>query len=154
MAIQAMRDQEGRKITVGRKKLLEKLKENREKHAAEYKLAVAGYKEVALKKLSDAREKSRKELEKNLDIVRGKINDFSAETATEYRDFLMLVSAVQVELKVPRNYTDKYDAAIDMVDWDVNETLELSYSEFQCFVRDIWDWTDDFRFTNSAYLVR
>ena len=52
---------------------------------------------------------------------------------------------------MPRSYEEEYDAAIDMAKWDVRTTLELTYAEFNCFVRDQWDWQSDFQVTNALY---
>lgn len=31
------------------------------------------------------------------------------------------------------------------------EEIDLSYAEFQCFVRDVWDWSHDFDITKALY---
>lgn len=151
MAMQAVEDQKERKIEVNRAKLIEILKSNRDKHGKDYLEAVDGYKEMAINKLQEAHEEAKKTLEKN--VVKGleSLNDFDAANPKKGSDYLTLVNAIHVELKVPRNFTDKYDAAIDMAVWDVRETLELTQAEFQCFVRDIWEWSEDFRVTNTMY---
>lgn len=126
----ALQDQSERVVQVARTKLLEALRANREKHVREYNEAVAGYKALALERLDKAhREVSR-------------------------QDRLVLVEQVCVNLRVPRNFADKYDAAIDMAEWDVRETLELTHAEFQCFVRDVWEWTDEFIGISKLYSVK
>jgi hypothetical protein len=150
MANQAMRDQEERKIEINRKMLLSKLHQNREKHKADYLEALQGYKALALEKLEEAHNKAKRELQKNVARVRQDLEEFDPNNPKTH-DHLTLVNAIYVELRVPRDFTAKYDAAIDMVEWDVRDTLELTHAEFQCFVRDVWEWTEVFHTTNQLY---
>ena len=151
MAVQAQVDQQKRVIEVNRVKLLETLQANKEKHVKEYREAIAGYKSQAIDKLQKGYEDAKIKLEKNL--VRGKasLEEFNPDSPEATSDYLTLVDGVQVALKVPKNYSRAYDAAIDMVKWDVRETLELSHAEFTCFVRDEWDWSREFFATSSMY---
>lgn len=151
MALLAMDDQKKRVVEVNRQKLIETLKSNREKHAREYIEAVEGYKEMATKKFQEGYEQAKIKIEKNLAKGLASIDEFSVDNPRKSSDYLVLVDSISVELKVPRNFTSEYDAAIDMATWDVRETLELSHPEFQCFVRDVWDWSNDFRSTNMTY---
>lgn len=153
MANIAMRDMQNRVVEVNREKLVLILKENREAHIANYKEAVAGYKEVAKKELEKAHEKAKKELESNVQRCGEKIEAFDPSDRN-VTDYLSLVSAVNVHLIAPRNYSKEYDAAIDMAQWDVRETLELTTAEFQCFVRDVWEWSEDFRNSTAVYNAR
>jgi hypothetical protein len=150
VANQALVDQKERKIEVKRERLLETLRSNRDKHLTEYREALQGYKAMATEKLNAAHAKAKADLEKNVARVQAELNEFDPNNPQNH-DYLTLVNAIQIELRVPRNFTDKYDAAIDMVEWDVRETLELTHAEFQCFVRDVWEWTRDFNVTNAIY---
>lgn len=151
MAMQAKADQQKRIIEVNRAKLVETLKSNREKHVKEYKEALEGYKTLALEKLQKGYEDAKVKLEKNLIRGRESLQEFNPDNPENTSDYLTLVDAIQITLKVPQNYSDEYDAAIDMANWDVRETLELSHAEFTCFVRDEWDWSRDFFATSSMY---
>ena len=44
-----------------------------------------------------------------------------------------------------------YDAAFDMATFDTRDELDLSGAEFQCFCRDVWDWSDEFQTTTQIY---
>ena len=112
---------------------------------------MAGYKEMAIAKLQEGYEKAKVKLEDNLASGLLRLNQFDESKVASTPDYITLVDAIQVQLKVPRNSADAYDAAIDMANWDVRETLELTHEEFQCFVRDIWDWSSSFATTNSLY---
>lgn len=150
-AQRALSDQRDRTVEVNRLKLIETLKTNREKHAKSYEAAILGYKGAAISKLQEANAEAHRALDKNLQKCLIELQDFNPERAEQQADRLILVQQFAVDLKVPRNYTDSYDAAIALAEWDVRETLELSYSEFQCFVRDIWDWTEEFHMTAMSY---
>lgn len=151
MGVYAVRDQEKREVEVNRMKLIETLEKNKEQHVKDYKEALAGYKEKATEKLSEEYLKAKVSLEKNLEQARKKIQDFDPEDP-ESTGYLQLINGVKVEMRVPYNYEDEYDAAIDLAKWDVNETIKLSFFEFQCFVRDKWDWKDDFTAVSSMYV--
>lgn len=151
MANMAMRDQSERKIEVNREKLIVTLTANRASHVAKYQEAVDGYKEAALAKLGEAHKEAVKSLKKNVGRVKSLIDDFDP-TKRGVTDHMTLVNEISVQLAVPRNFEKEYDAAIDMAKWDVRETLELTHSEFQCFVRDQWDWTADFTRSTIAYM--
>jgi len=38
-----------------------------------------------------------------------------------------------------------------MAEWEVNDTVELTQSQFQCFVLDDWDWRHEFDVLNARY---
>lgn len=144
-------DVKNRKVEVNREKLLDILRSNKQKHINDYREALQGYKEMALEKLQDGYEKAKVKLEKNLERGKTSIAEFDPENPRGVGDYLTLIEGVSVELKVPRDFSKDYDAAIDMAKWDVRETLELSNAEFQCFVRDVWDWTNDFVAVSKMY---
>jgi uncharacterized protein YfbU (UPF0304 family) len=151
MAQKALNHQMNRIVRVNRAKLIDTLTENRTKHVKEFNEAMAGYKGLAMNEiekafgnLGDRLHKRRKELEED-------IAKFSPATAGEYSDYLTILQAVTVNLKVPQSYADAYDAAIDMAKFDTRDELELSGAEFQCFCRDVWDWSSEFTATTSFY---
>lgn len=151
MANFAIENQQKRTVHVDRKQLLTTLIENREKHIEDYKAAVDGYRELAKEKLKVAHEKAKSKLDENLRSGIATLDEFDPSNPRKSDDYLTLVEGVRVELKVPRNFSAEYDAAIDMATWDTRPIFELTHAEFQCFVRDIWDWSYDFAFTNMVY---
>lgn len=151
MGQQAKLDMEERSVEVNREKLIETLKTNKEKHIEEYKKALIGYREVATAKLKEDGEIARTELENNLKQIADDIQGFDPEKPHRFSDHFILIQRVIMTLSVPKSYADMYGAAIDMALWDVNDNLKLTYFEFQCFVRDKWDWTEDFQTTNMSY---
>lgn len=151
MAAAAIRDQQNRITCVPREKLLNTLRTNRERHQQDYVEALEGYKELATQKLLEAGEQARFKLERNLEKGKATIQEFNPEDPRQSSDRMVLVESIVVEMKVPRDYTREYDAAIVMFEWDTRDTLELTYAEFQCFVCDAWDWSQDFLITNAMY---
>ena len=54
-------------------------------------------------------------------------------------------------LSAPEDHTADYDAAIEMLEWHEEPQVVLSVHEFQCYVRNKWDWTSRHRATVAAY---
>lgn len=108
---------------VDRFKLLETLRANRAKHA---------------KIVAEAREgyilKAREALERRL-----------AQLATGQ------LASLSFSLVPPMDYTETYDNSIAMLEWNVQDEVELEADEFRQLVRDEWDWTDMFLTNNSRY---
>lgn len=144
-------DISARKVEVNRVDLLITLKKNRTVHVSEYNAAMAGYKELLIEKINEAFLKARTVLMKEGSELVEKVNAFTDEDISKQNDHFQVVKGVAVEMIVPRSHEKEYDAAIDMVDWDVREVLELSNSEFVCFVRDEWDWQANFKIVNASY---
>jgi len=151
MAAKALSNQMTRTVRVDRKKLIDVLKANREKHIAVFKEAMAGYKVAALAKIEEAFSGLDKRIAEQKSKIVEKISSFSPETASEFSNWLVLVEQVSVNLTVPVSYADAYDAAIDMAEFDTRDELELTGAEFQCFCRDVWDWTPEFTMANIRY---
>lgn len=51
----------------------------------------------------------------------------------------------------PRCYVKSYDLAIEMMEMSIDETVDLSEQDFRRYVRDEWEWKDDFFLSNSSY---
>ena len=61
---------------------------------------------------------------------------------------------IQVGLMVPTKHIDAFDNAIGLLSMTMEageETIEIDASEYERFVRNNWEWTDQFRNTNAAY---
>lgn len=151
MANEAKRDMQKRNVEVSRKDLISALKENREQHIKNYEEAMLGYKNSLLQKLEEGYKKACKDLDVRYEKVKRNVQDMQDEDIAKQRDYVTLVDAVTVEMRVPRCYSEEYDAAISIAEWDVRENLELTYAEFNCFVRDQWDWKSDFENVTKMY---
>lgn len=106
-----------------REDVLNKLRENREKHATIVIEARQGYVDAAMKAL-----------EKRLGRLReGKITD------------------LVFQLRPPVDHTDDYDTAIRMMEWHKAETIELTATDFRCYIEDNWGWKRQFLASNALY---
>lgn len=110
-------------IRVSRDELLEKLRENRTKHEADFQLALEGYTKLAIKELEDKLE--------------------AVKAGTELDQYLSNVK--------PIDHTGDYDDAIDMLEMSRDSEIELSQSQFKMYVKDDWGWKRDWIGSNAVY---
>ena len=151
MASQALRDQQERIIQVNRKELIDTLKKNRELHIQEYEIAKKGYRETLRKKIISSFDEAISSIEKKRLSMLSWAESLTDSEISKVNDHFTLLNGINLEMRVPRSYAKEYDAAIDIAVWDVRDVLELSYAEFQCFVRDEWDWKQEFQQTSALY---
>jgi NOL1/NOP2/fmu family ribosome biogenesis protein len=109
-------------VKINRLKLLVQLKQNRETHIAEFKEAWELYLAEAVAELKSML-KSAKE---------GKVRH-------------------HLGLEVPQSYEASYDRAISMLEWSEDETVELDHNEFESYVRDNWNWKQNFTMLAASY---
>lgn len=120
-------DQDGLgEIVVDKNTLLEKLRQNREAHAANYDVACEEYKKDALKLLTKLRK----------DVTDGKMQ------------------AVWPGPIVPEVHLDDYDRAISMLEYHLGGKIGLSSHAFAQFVQDEWAWSQRWRASTLAYAAR
>lgn len=113
-------------VVVKKNRLLETLKENKATHEEDFELAWKGFKEKAIHNFEE-RLKQLKSLKKGQEI-----NLF-------------------VNLDMPQNHADDYQRAIEMLDWEVGDEVELQQREFQQYVQDQWGWTGAVTLSNQMY---
>ncbi len=111
-----------RTITIKKKDLIEKIKENKTAHIKEYEEAVVTYKEEANKQLLEAK----KELDN------GSLR-------------------IGITLTTPINKSEEYDKIIEMFNWEVKDEIELTQSEFNEYVHDDNEFSRQAKFANSFY---
>lgn len=61
---------------------------------------------------------------------------------------------MQVGLTVPTKHLSEFDNAIGLMEMTQRADevfIEITADEYERFVRNIWDWTERFRRSNSAY---
>lgn len=64
---------------------------------------------------------------------------------------------ISVGLRVPTRHTDAFDNAIGLLEMTAEanvETVEIDSGEYERFVRNNWEWTDEFRTSNRSYSTR
>jgi hypothetical protein len=125
-------------IRVEKDKLLETLRTNKEVHAAEYNEASEGY-----------RDKLLEEYQIFLTRVSNIIKQIGDTTIDLKNVQLRFNSPI---LNVPENHTSDYTTAIEMLEWSIDEYVDLTQNEFEEFVQDRWDWKENFTAANMAYM--
>ena len=101
----------------------------------------------------------KKNREEHVEIVEEAQAAFRAKVIT--RLDAMLAAAkngekinVKVGLRVPTKHTDAFDNAIGLLEMTQKageDTIEIDAGEYERFVRNNWEWTDDFRHSNAGY---
>jgi len=114
-----------RSITVNKKELIVKIKENKKKHIEEYEKAIIAYKEEALKQL-------RTQLER---VEEGALD-------------------ADLDLITPINNADNYEKILEMFTWEIADEVVLEQDEFQEYVQDTTDFAVRARMSNTAYFVQ
>jgi hypothetical protein len=138
-----------REVEVPREQLVKALKANRTKHIAEYNAAMAGYKEQAMASLIKLKASILAQVERNFGVIAKRIEELDPEEPLG--DHVSLVSSTSFSLRMPQSHEKDYDVAIGMAEWEVNPTIKLPQSLFQCFVMDDWDWKNAFATLNKGY---
>lgn len=111
-------------ITVNKDQLLTTITANRDTHRDQFLTAQKRYREVVIE-----------ELDKRLDAARtgGVIN-------------------LGFALPEPKDYTESYDTAIEMLQWELEDTVVLDEMSFRRFVLNKWEWAAQFAGTTQVYL--
>jgi methionine synthase II (cobalamin-independent) len=112
-------------IKVNKFDLLTKLRENLEKHVSDYSKAIKKYYDD----LADALLETSREETPDLSKLWQEFND------------------------KPRSYENEYKKTIEMVEWSVDDLLELDQTEFSCYILDNWTWKASFTTSNAKYGV-
>ena len=55
------------------------------------------------------------------------------------------------KLEPPKSYASEYERAIGMLEMSVDDVVEIDQQEYQNYVRDIWNWSRNWAYSNSAY---
>jgi glyceraldehyde-3-phosphate dehydrogenase/erythrose-4-phosphate dehydrogenase len=113
-----------RTVTVSKARLLETLQHNRDEHRALFLKAQERYREAAIE-----------ELDRML---------AEARAGSKIRR--------AVSLPEPQDYTSSFDTAIQMVEWEEGDTVELDQHEFAQYVQNEWGWMGSFVGSTQAYI--
>ncbi len=112
------------KVTVSKDDLLSTLQANRDEHEKEFTEADAAYRKVVAK-----------ELQRRLLLV-----ESGAEFDLFFRDLVQ-----------PKSHVDDFDTAIEMLEWHRQSDITLSREEFKKYVRNEWDWLENFKALHAGY---
>lgn len=114
------------KVKVKKEDLIIKLSENREKHKELVEKAKAGYIKTVERELAKLME----------EVKQNKIINL--------RDLY--------RFDQPVDKTEEYDTALEMLMMSVEDEIMITHREFQHFVQDKWDWTDQMLTSNTRYI--
>jgi hypothetical protein len=113
-------------VVMSKDKLVEILKTNRAEHVEIYKEALAGY---------------------VIKVTEGM--QTIADTWATKRE----IDMAPVSIQKPQSFESSYTDAIDMLEMTEESQLTLSQSEFKQYVQDRWQWTNNYVYSNSAYVT-
>lgn len=151
MAAIAAQDQARRKIKVDRARLINQLTKNLVKHVKEYNEAVAGFKSLVLSKINEAHKEAKDTIESQFAKLHSKYTSMTDEELIKSSGTIRIMPEVVVRLDVPKSYAKEYEMAIDLFSWETEITVELTVAEFSCYVRDEWDWKENFEHITGMY---
>lgn len=114
-----------REVTVRKNDLIEQVKTNREKHAANYEEATKVYRARALHQL------------------RHRAAQIEADGEVD----------LQFKLPAPREFLSEYDQALAMLEWETGEMVTLDDLTFQNLVLDEWAWKNQYAASTQSYLA-
>ena len=139
-------------LKVSKTELLAIVKENKQKHDEIFEAAEKGYWVEAAEFLKNYQKEQLAERKKNyLKAVR----DLKKQVAKELR----LVEQKKkdgysyMRKPFPENHSDEYQGVIRRLELFVDDHLELNTTEFDCYVRNKWQWRQSFIATNSSYAM-
>lgn len=105
-------------------------------------------------------------LKKNLEIHEKEYQELVAKNNTHIQEALQealseILSGKQPDLsKVhkaenakPKNHAKEYRKVISMLEVTTQEELDLTVSEFNCYMNDDWDWKESFTSNKTFYNV-
>jgi hypothetical protein len=111
-------------ITVDKATLLAKLKANRDEHREMFLQAQDVYRDKMIAEL-----------------------DLALQEAREGKKIRRSFS-----LPVPEDHTEDFNTAIQMLEWEQGDQVQLGYGDFQQYVQNQWRWAASFAANTSAYL--
>lgn len=123
-------------VVVDKESLALCLATNLEKHKKEYVEARMGY--------EDAQRQALAKLSKRAAFA-------ATSGSAEGRNSVKEAWDKYRKLDVPQNHTDVYEQAIMLMEWEKRDEVELSINDFECYVRDNFEWSRNFRSMHKAY---
>lgn len=112
-------------VRVKKAQLIETLRANRDEHAEQYQRAIEKYRE------------------RTLEWFNAQVEILKAGRDPQRSS----------PLPVPEEHTEDFDRVIEMMNWTLNDEVELSQMEFEQYVRNQWGWARTFTANTAAYLV-
>jgi hypothetical protein len=110
-------------ITVEKNKLIETLKRNRDEHVSIFERAQIVYREKVIDEL-----------------------DRAIDDAKNGRKIIRFIN-----LPEPENHLSDFETAIEMLEWDTADTVDLDRRDFKRFVQNKWEWEQSFAGNTQSY---
>lgn len=111
-------------VKIDKKKLIDKLNENRKNHRELFDKAFEGYRQECIRLLSE-----------NLDSLKA-----GKKVIVKFYEL------------APEDHTTDYDTVLNMLNMSVDDNIELTYQEFQQYVEDNWNWRAQWSASNTKYI--
>lgn len=118
-------------VRVDKAELLERVKENKKQHVAEYEQAMKGWREEIIRRAREIGELAHAD-DLQIEKIRNK------------------ASKLRYEEK-PKSHEKDYDHVIDLLKASKDSEFVISSRDFARYWRDAWDWKDEFLNTTSKY---
>jgi len=145
-------------VTMDKNKLIEILKENKDKHDAIFDAALEGYWEAAKVKIEEKKKEfssffaeTQKDIEfqfsKFLEKLDSKIplsNTASVALKFNVNQFLGII--------YPENHSTDYEKAIRKLELSIFDKVTLSEEEYERYVLNNWEWRNSFLASNTSYI--
>jgi poly(A) polymerase Pap1 len=58
---------------------------------------------------------------------------------------------ISISIPAPKDYSDVYETALNMLTWTTDKTIKLDADSFRNLVMDEWDWSKSWIFSNARY---
>ena len=116
-------------LTFEKFKVIEKLKENRKKHVANYESAKIKFKERA---------------EEQAKAIVESVRSF------DFSDDLTLKKTI--DLPIPVSYEEEYDRAIMALEMCKDTEIVMGNDDVQRYLMDKWEWRRNFESVTNSYL--
>lgn len=128
----------GLALVFNRATIIEKVKENRAQHIEDYADAFRGY-------LLEVEEQA-------VDI--SKESSKLASKAAKNKDLPEYFASWRITAEKPEDHEKDYDRALSMLELAVDEEIRLDEKTFAQYVRDEWDWKEQFHNLSSGYFSK
>ncbi len=114
-----------RTLRVSKARLVEALRDNRERHQREYQEALAGYRGQLVTALTRKLERARRK-----------------EDVDHH-----------IDLERPVDRTADYDRALAILEWEEQDAIDLPLGDFERWVLDAWSWRPAFKALHASYTL-
>ena len=138
------------KVKVSKSELLGIVIDNKKKHDEIFEAAEQGYWLDAQEFLQKYQKDQLVQLKKNhLKVVK----DLKKQVSKELRmvEQKKKDGYFYMRKPFPENHSDDYEGTIKRLELSIEPEIELESNEFDCYVRNKWQWRQSFLTTNSGY---